>query len=173
MKSIKKANRHTLTCVLNTHRSACLSIFRRWPAMLLNKLQLDSKRLPSCTVATLWRAAIIPSPAALVTLSYKTTVSIFLSCTRSKYMNKHINQLRYIMKGFELLLQGAGERLISETEALGLLSSVLSSSSGTHFVSHDWDLLQDLQNADQERSSFIPIFLLDWTNVWSGALGGL
>lgn len=52
-------------------------------------------------------------------------------------MNKHINQLRYIMKGFELLLQGAGERLISETEALGLLSSVLSSSSGTHFVSHD------------------------------------
>lgn len=41
------------------------------------------------------------------------------------------------MKGFELLLQRAGERLINETEALRLLSSVVSSFSGTHFVSYD------------------------------------
>lgn len=41
------------------------------------------------------------------------------------------------MKGFELLLQRAGERLINETKALRLLSSVVSSFSGTHFVSYD------------------------------------
>lgn len=40
-------------------------------------------------------------------------------------------------------------------------------------MSHYRDLIQDVQNANQEKPDFFQIFLLDWTNVWSRALLGL
>lgn len=66
------------------------------------------------------------------------------------------------MKGFELLLQGVGERLINETEVLRAFQlCTFLIFTGTHFMSHYRDLTQDVQNANQEKPDFFQIFLLD------------
>lgn len=78
------------------------------------------------------------------------------------------------MKGFEILLQGVGERLINETEILRAFQlCTFLIFTGTLFMSHYRDLIQDVQYANQEKTDFFPIFLLDWTNAWSRALLGL
>lgn len=66
------------------------------------------------------------------------------------------------MKGFELLLQGVGDRLINETEVLRAFQlCTFLIFTGTRFMSHYRDLIQDVQNANQEKTDFFQIFLLD------------
>lgn len=66
------------------------------------------------------------------------------------------------MKGFELLLQGVGERLVNETEVLRAFQlCIFLMFTGMHFMSHYRDLIQDVQNANQEKPDFFQIFLLD------------
>lgn len=66
------------------------------------------------------------------------------------------------MKGFELLLQGVGERLVNETEVLRAFQlCTFLIFTGTRFMSHYRDLIQDVQNANQEKPDFFQIFLLD------------
>lgn len=63
------------------------------------------------------------------------------------------------MKGFEILLQGVGERLINETEILRAFQlCTFLIFTGTLFMSHYRDLIQDVQYANQEKNGLFSDF---------------